>query len=385
MARPADTLESGCDLRASSVAIAEALRSAREAGLRYVSDVRGGIRRLRKGKGFVYRNGHGRLVRDPQTIARIRSLAVPPAWRDVWICPFGDGHLQATGYDARGRKQYRYHPQWRATRDQTKYDRLAVFARALPAIRARVERDLARPGLAREKVLATVIRLMERTLIRVGNDEYARHNGSYGLTTMRDEHVQVRGPRLRFRFRGKSGIEHEIHFEDPRLARIVARCQDLPGQELFAYVDPTGRWRDVTSSDVNQYLREIAGQEFTAKDFRTWWGTTLAAEALRRYPPPRSKAEGRRNVNEAISGVAERLGNTKAICRKCYVHPAVVEAYLAGTLSARMHSGRGRPNRHPPREPSPRLPAGPGPQERAVLGLLERTAAGRRWMGSRGD
>jgi DNA topoisomerase-1 len=318
-------------------------KAASAAGLHYVSDEQQpGLGRKKAGGGFRYASVQGRPVRDPATLRRIRSLVIPPAWTDVWISPDPLGHIQATGRDARGRKQYRYHPRWRVVRDEAKYGRMLVFGQALPIIRARTDEDIARPGLSRRKVLAAVIRLLEATLIRVGNEEYARDNGSFGLTTFRDRHALVKGSTVKFRFRGKSGKVHEIGVQDRRLSRIVKKCQDLPGQELFQYVDRQGHRRAVTSSDVNDYLREITGQEFTAKDFRTWAGTVLAAWALRELdavpPPPgkaslrRTKTLARRNVLRAVEKVAGRLGNTVAVCRKCYVHPVVFDAYLDGTL-----------------------------------------------------
>jgi DNA topoisomerase-1 len=315
-----------------AVELASPVASARTAGLRYVSDEAPGIRRLRAGKGFRYVGPDGKPVRDADTQQRIRSLAIPPAWRDVWICPNPSGHLQATGLDARGRKQYRYHPRWREVRDETKYDKLILFGRTLPRIRRRTGRDLARPGLPREKVLAAIVRLLETTLIRVGNEEYARDNRSFGLTTLRDRHVDVSGGTIHFEFRGKSGVERALDLHDRRLARVVKRCQDLPGQELFQYVDADGSRHDVTSADVNEYLHQVAGQEFTAKDFRTWAGTVLAARALQEFEAFDSQAQAKRNVLRAIESVARRLGNTKAVCRKCYVHPAVLDAYLDGSL-----------------------------------------------------
>jgi len=279
--------------------------------------------------------GTGIAARDR---ARIRALAIPPAWTDVWISPDPRGHLQATGRDARGRKQYRYHARWRAVRDEDKYGRLAEFGRALPAIRRRIGRDLGRAGLPREKVLAAVVKLLETTFIRVGNAEYARDNHSYGLTTMRDAHVRVSGSTVRFIFRGKSGIRHELELDDRRLARIVKRCRDLPGQELFQYLDERGRVVDVGSEDVNAYLKDITGTDFTSKDFRTWAGTVLAATLLRVAEPSTSAAAGKRAVVRAIDEVARRLGNTRAVCRKCYIHPAVVEAYLDGTIARVMRT-----------------------------------------------
>jgi DNA topoisomerase-1 len=305
---------------------------AEAAGLRYVSDTMPGIRRRRAGKGFAYVDVAGRPVRDAKTLARIRSLAIPPAYTDVWICPSADGHIQATGRDARGRKQYRYHLRWREVRDETKFGRMLAFAAALPKIRARLDRDLELPGLTREKVLATVVRLLESTCIRVGNDEYARTNNSYGLTTLRDEHVEVSGATLRFSFRGKSGKTHSCDLTDRRLARIVARCQALPGEELFQYIDDDGNRQTIGSGDVNDYLREITGEDFTAKDFRTWAGTILAVRALGELGPAATEREAKSNVVQAIDEVAERLNNTRAVCRKYYVHPAVFEHYAAGTM-----------------------------------------------------
>ena len=307
-------------------------QAADAAGLRYVTDIQPGFRRQKVGRNFRYVGRNGRALRDPKTLARIRSLVIPPAWTEVWICPDTLGHIQVTARDARGRKQYRYHPRWRAVRDEAKYGRMLAFGQALHLIRARIEEDLARRGLSRRRVLAAVIKLLETTLIRVGNEEYARDNGSFGLTTFRDRHASVRGSKVQFRFRGKSGKVHEIGVQDRRLSRIVKSCQELPGQELFQYVDGQGRRRAVTSSDVNDYLREVTGQAFTAKDFRTWAGTVMAAWALRDLPPARSKAEAKKNVVRAVERVAGRLGNTVAICRKSYVHPVVFDAYLDGTL-----------------------------------------------------
>jgi DNA topoisomerase-1 len=310
------------------------MQSAREAGLRYVTDATPGIARRRHGSGFRYRAPDGRAVREHATLARIRSLAIPPAWREVWICPRADGHVQATGRDARGRKQYRYHARWREVRDESKYDRVGPFARALPRLRRRVRADLARTGLPREKVLATVVRLLETTFMRVGNEAYARENDSYGLTTLREKQVRVRGSRLLFQFRGKSGVEHRIEVSDPLLADIVRRMQDLPGEELFCYLDEAGESRVVESADVNAYLREAAGESFTSKDFRTWAGTLLAARALRAFGRPASAAEAKRNLVQAVEAVARQLGNTKAVCRKCYIHPAVLAGYEDGTLAS---------------------------------------------------
>lgn len=302
--------------------------SAREAGLRYVSDDRPGIRRRRAGKSFRYVRPDGSTVQDQQTLKRIQSMVIPPAWEEVWIATDPRGHIQATGRDAKGRKQYRYHPRWRAVRDETKYERMVQFGAALPAIRAQVDRDLARPGLPREKVLATVVRLLEATLIRVGNEEYARENRSFGLTTLRNRHVKVEGTALRFAFRGKSGKEHDISLRDRRLAGLMKRLQELPGQELFQYLDEDGRRHAVDSDDVNAYLREISGQEFSAKDFRTWAGTVLCAVALRELDACTSETEAKRNVAAVVKTVSRQLGNTPAVCRACYIHPAVLEAYF---------------------------------------------------------
>lgn len=269
-------------------------------------------------------------MNDEDTLARIKSLVIPPAWSGVWICTSANGHLQATGRDARGRKQSRYHPRWREVRDETKYERMVQFAQALPMIRERVKKDLALPGLSREKVLATIVSLMEQTHIRVGNQEYAKENGSYGLTTMHNKHVEVRGSKVIFSFQGKSKVHHTVSLEDRRLARIVKQCEDLPGYELFQYIDEDGERRSVDSSDVNEYLGEITGQHFTAKDFRTWAGSVLACDLLRGMGSFESASEAKKNVVAAIKAVATKLGNTPAVCKKCYVHPAVLEAYLGG-------------------------------------------------------
>lgn len=305
---------------------------ARAAGLRYATDARPGITRRRSGRGFSYRDADGGTIRDRETLARIRALAIPPAWTDVWICPWPNGHIQASGRDARGRKQYRYHVDWHQQRGTDKFDRMLDFAKALPRIRQRCDEDLASPGLTRDKVLAAVVRLLELTLIRVGNDEYARLNRSFGLTTLRDRHARVDGSGVRFRFRGKSGKTHEIGLRDRRLARVVRRCQELPGQDLFQFVDEDGTVRDVASDDVNEYIREASGGEFTAKDFRTWAGTVLAYRALRALQPGSGEREVKRNVVEAIRQTADQLGNTPAVARGSYVHPAVLEAYLAGSI-----------------------------------------------------
>jgi DNA topoisomerase I len=306
--------------------------SAEAAGLRYVRDNEPGIRRLKAGKGFRYVAPDGGAVTDKQTLNRIRSLVIPPAWTDVWICAKPDGHIQAVGRDAKGRKQYRYHPSYRHQRDETKYGRMLSFGKALEQIRARVEEDLRLPGLPRNKVLATVVKLLETTCMRVGNDEYKQQNDSYGLTTLQDRHVKVEGSRVRFRFRGKSGQQQDIELEDPRLAKIIRNCRDIPGYELFQYYDEAGNAVDVTSSDVNQYIREITGEDFTAKDFRTWGGTGWAALMLEQLGRCETQTDVKKNVVEAIKQVAERLGNRPATCRKYYVHPAILDAYSDGSL-----------------------------------------------------
>jgi DNA topoisomerase-1 len=315
-----------------------AAAAAKSAGLRYVSDEQPGITRTGSAKSFRYRSASGGTVNDRATLARIKRLAIPPAWTEVWICPHDNGHIQATGRDVRGRKQYRYHSDWRAVRDETKYERMIAFGRALPKIRKRVARDLARPGLGREKVLATMVRLLETTLVRVGNEEYARANGSFGLSTMHDEHAKIRGGTIRFEFKGKSGKRHHIELHDPRLARIVRGTQDLPGQELFQYLDEHGAVQDVKSDDVNAYLREIAGEEFSAKDFRTWAGTVLTAIALHEFERFATKAEAKKNLVRAIEHVAEKLGNTPSVCRKCYIHPVVLSSYLDGATIATLRA-----------------------------------------------
>ena len=323
-----------------------AIASARAAGLRYTTDAKPGIRRTRHGGNFRYFNAEGRRVTSTEELARIRSLVIPPAWEEVWICPDPRGHLQATGRDARGRKQYRYHPKWREIRDETKYDRMIGFAQALPEIRERTDRDLKKPGVPREKVLATVVQLLEKTLIRVGNDEYAKQNRSFGLTTLRDGHVDVRGGRVRFAFRGKSGIEHEIDLDDRRLARIVRACRDIPGYDLFQFYGEDGKRQSVGSTDVNAYLKELTGEEYTSKDFRTWAGTVHAAELLRDCTDYKSAAEAKRHVLRAVESVAKRLGNTKAVSRKCYIHPAVFDSYADGTM-VKMRIARARRSRSP--------------------------------------
>lgn len=304
--------------------------TATRVGLTYVTDGFAGIRRRRAGTGWAFYESDGSRITDPAVRKRLYRLAIPPAWTDVWICPDPNGHIQATARDARGRKQYRYHPAYREARDHSKFRRILEFSEILPVIRERVERDLGAPDLTRRQILATVVRLLDKTLIRVGNDEYARHNRSFGLTTLRERHVRVAGDKLRFSFRGKTGVWHSVAITDRRLARIVQRCQDLPGQELFQYLDSSGKRQAISSGDVNEYLRQIAGRNVTAKDFRTWAGTMLAACELRAAGPPPSRREAERNIVRAIDAVAERLGNTRAVCRKYYVHPALLQAYLEG-------------------------------------------------------
>lgn len=316
----------GVEIAAATVeAIAES------AELRYSSDVEAGIRRRRAGAGYFYVSPGGKRVSAEGAIMRIRKLAIPPAYRDVWICPDARGHIQATGIDARGRKQYRYHERWRSIRDSHKFERMMAFGKALPRIHRHVARDLKLPGMPRDKVLAMVVRLLEATLIRVGNDEYARTNKSYGLTTMRDRHVSVKGGIVRFSFRGKHGIKHEVEVEDPRVAKILKRCLELPGQELFEYIGEDGAMHDVTSSDVNEYLKEIAGDAFTAKDFRTWYATSSALETLAGATFGTAR-ESKARLKQALEAVANKLGNTVTMCRKCYVNPVVVDAFLAGEL-----------------------------------------------------
>lgn len=328
--------------------------------LRYSEDTAPGIRRRRAGKGFAYLGPDNRPVRDPQILARIRALAIPPAYTAVWISPDADTHLQATARDARGRKQYRYHPRWREHREQTKFDRLLAFGQALPHIRARAAADLALPGLPREKVLAAIVQLLDRTLIRVGNREYAVANQSFGLTTLRDRHVAIEGATVRFRFRGKSGIDHAVALSDRRLARVVRQCRDLPGYHLFQYLDDDGQRQEIDSSDVNDYLRAIGGEDFTAKDFRTWAGTVGCLLALGECAAAASEGETKQRLVDAIKATARRLGNTPAVCRKSYIHPAVIAAYLAGELG-------------PPPDDAP-APDGLNPAERRLLALLARGA-----------
>jgi DNA topoisomerase-1 len=306
---------------------------AKTAGLIYVSPESPGIERKRAGKGFRFTASDGSPLTDKLTLARIKRLAIPPAWTKVWICTNENGHLQAVGYDDRGRKQYRYHARWREVRDETKYNSMVEFARVLPRIRRTVESHLKLPGLPREKVLATVIKILETGLIRVGNEEYARSNKSFGITTLKDRHARVNGSTIHLQFRGKSGKDHALKINDKRLARIVANCQAIPGQELFQYIDDAGEARDVTSSDVNDYIKEITQSGFTAKDFRTWRGTVLAATTLACHANFKTKKEAKKKLLDAITSVAQHLGNTPAICRKCYIHPYIINSYLEGSLA----------------------------------------------------
>jgi DNA topoisomerase-1 len=341
------------------------LRSARAAGLRYTTDDKPGLRRVKRGGAFRYLDARGKPVKS-KDVSRIRALVIPPAWTDVWISPDPLGHLQATGRDVRGRKQYRYHAKWREVRDGTKYGRMIEFGQALPGIRRRTDTDLRRPGLPRPKVLAAVVKLLEKTFIRVGNDEYARDNKSFGLTTMRDGHVKVSGSTVKFLFRGKSGVEHDLKLDDRRLARIVKQCRDLPGQELFQYRNDRGAVVDIGSADVNAYLKDVTGEDFTSKDFRTWAGTVLAAKLLRDYESVDSEAHAKKNIVEAIEQVAKRLGNTRAVCRKCYVHPAVIDAYLDGSMMKTVAQRARRTARAVGRMTE---------SEAVVLGLLQRRLA----------
>lgn len=321
--------------------------AAKAARLRHVSDAQPGISRQRAGRGVRYLDPAGATIRNRETLARIRSLAIPPAWTGVWICASADGHLQATGRDARGRKQYRYHPRWSAVRDETKYGRMQEFGAALPRIRAQVDRDLGRPGIPRERALASIVHLLESSLIRIGNEEYARSNKSFGLTTFKDRHVEVDGGQIQFRFRGKSGKAHSVTVHNRRLARVVTRMRDLPGQDLFQYLDDDGNPVPLTSADVNDYLRSISDKEFTAKDFRTWAGTLLASRQLATTNPFESEGTPRATLLAAVAAVADRLGNTVAVCRKCYIHPAVLEAFEDRERYERWGAARGQRTRHP--------------------------------------
>lgn len=348
-------------------AATDPVQIANAVGLRYTSDTAPGITRKPAGKHFRYIGFDGKPIRDVNELERIKKIGIPPAWTNVWICPTDRGHILATGRDAKGRKQYRYHPRWREVRDETKYDKLFIFGETLPRIRERVAQDLECSGLPYEKVIATIIRLLDTTLIRVGNEEYVHENGSYGLTTMLNQHVEVCKSKIHFHFKGKSGKEHNIDIRDRQLAKIVKRCQALPGQELFQYVDETKELRSVESNDVNDYLRQTSGQDFTAKDFRTWGGTVTASIALENLGAFSSETQGKKNVLDAIKSTAKRLGNTPAICRKCYVHPGVIDAYLDGSLLNffRLYQEN---TKKPSRE-------GLSPEESKVLAFLEHLSA----------
>lgn len=341
--------------------------SAKAAGLRYMNDDGPGIRRKKAGKGFSYTGLDGKPIKDQATLNRIKSLAIPPAYKNVWICPDERGHIQATGLDERGRKQYRYHPKWREVRDETKFARTIAFARALPKIRARTAEDLARKGYPREKVLAAIVQLLEKTAIRVGNEEYAKQNKSYGLTTMRNRHAKVEGTQVHFHFRGKSGKWHDIDLQDRKLASIIKKMQDLPGQSLFQYVDDEGQTHSIESSDVNAYLKEISGEEFSAKDFRTWAGTVSASLALQEFEAFESETAAKSNIVAAIKSVAQRLGNTPAVCRKAYIHPAVIESYMDGSMLESL--------KQKAEEALESDIADLRPEEAAVLGLLQQKLA----------
>jgi len=329
----------------TSLHIAEHRRTARRAGLKYVTDGVDGITRQRAGKGWSFSYSNGVRITDAEERSRIKALAIPPSWTDVWICPHPKGHIQATGRDVRGRKQYRYHPRYREERDKSKFRRLMEMSEILPGIRERVERDLRAPELSRRQILATVVLLLDKTLMRVGNDEYVKENRSFGLTTLRRQHVKVEGATLQFSFRGKKGVQQALSIIDRRIARIVQRCQDLPGQELFHYANGSKQPRTVTSDDVNEYLRNITGRAISAKDFRTWGGTMLAGIELRRLGPAPSRRQATLNINQTIDKVAERLGNTRAICRRYYIHPALLDAYLQGLVAGPSVNASGNGNR----------------------------------------
>ncbi|HLE48220.1 MAG TPA: DNA topoisomerase IB [Candidatus Thermoplasmatota archaeon] len=348
------------------MAAADPHASARSAGLRYANDSKPGLGRERRGKSFAFLDAEGNVLRNKEHLARIKSLVIPPAWEKVWISPDPRGHIQVTGIDARGRKQYRYHQDWRKVRDESKYEKMAKFGRALPKIRDQVDRDLRRPGLPRMKVLAAVVRMLETTFIRIGNEEYAKENNSFGLTTLRDRHAAIRGGKVELKFRGKSGKEHTIRFTDRRLAQIVRRCQALPGQELFQFMGLDGKVQDVDSSGVNEYLQSATGQPFTAKDFRTWAGTLLAARALAAAGPAGSPTEAKRIIAGAVKEVSRRLGNTPTVCRKSYIHPLVLDLYMNQRLDGRVR---------PVPLDAPRPFRGLDPSERDVLKLLSRRGA----------
>ncbi len=343
--------------------VTDPVKSAKLAGLRYVCDDTPGIERKRAGKGFSYIGVDGKPIRDPEELNRFKALVIPPAWTKVWICPLPNGHLQATGRDEKGRKQYRYHPDWQRIRSQTKFNRTIAFGSTLPLIREKTEEHLNLRKLSREKVLATVARLLETTCIRVGNVEYAKENSSFGLTTMRNRHVEICGSKVRFQFRGKSGVQHELELNDRRIARIVKQCRDLPGYELFEYFDENGDRQTISSDDVNAYLKEITGEEFTAKDFRTWAGTVAAAQTLTELGEFTSQTQAKKNITEAIKQAAKQLGNRPATCRKYYVHPAIIDAYMDGSLLSTMKEQEEQETQD--------SPYALNAQERGVLAVLE--------------
>ncbi len=349
-----------------AITSADPLEVTESLGLEYVSDSQPGIQRRKRGKRFIYLDINGERVREQTIIERIEAIAIPPVYRDVWICPSENGHIQATGRDAKGRKQYRYHPLWRTVRDQTKFARMLIFSQSLPKLREHLEQDLSLPGLPKRKVLATVVKLMELTRIRVGNEDYARNNQTYGLTTLQDEHANIVGATISFQFRGKSGVEHNIQLKNRRLAKIVKRCQDIPGQDLFQYIDTEGNYQAITSGEINAYLKEISGQEFTAKDFRTWAGTVLAATHLAELELVTSKTQAQKDLAQVIKTVAAHLGNRPATCRKYYVHPGILEAYLDQTLpqAMQLHARAADSNPHALR-----------PEELAVVAILEQQLA----------
>lgn len=342
---------------------ADPVETAQAAGLRYVNDNMPGIARKRVGKHFSYLDRHGKPIHDPDELQRIKALGIPPAWKQVWICPDPQGHIQATGKDAKGRKQYRYHAHWREVRDATKYDRMIPFGQTLPRIRERTSHDLSLAGLPREKIFATIVRLLDTTMIRIGNEEYVRENDSYGLTTMRNQHVNVQGSKVVFHFRGKSGKEHVIDVRDKQLAKIVKRCQELPGHVLFEYLDECGDLRTVDSSDVNDYLQEISGQDFTAKDFRTWGGTVITTRTLQELGASETQTQAKKHVVQAIKTTAQYLGNTPATCRKCYVHPSVIDAYMDGSLLRFLQQYANKKDKQ--------VPEGLHEDEAAVLAFLQ--------------
>lgn len=363
MASPSATIIHPSAQELCQITVPEPPQAAKQAGLRYISDEHPGIRRQRWGRGFSYFDAGGDRIQDPAELERLKALPIPPSWENVWICPFPNGHLLATGRDARGRKQYRYHPDWRKVRNQTKFDRLIPFGYARPLIRQVTDRHLRQRTLSREKLLALVVRLLDSTLIRVGNEEYMQQNDSFGLTTLQERHVDLGTTKVRFHFNGKSGVEHEIELSDRRLARAIKRCQELPGQQLFQYVDDAGEVHDIDSADVNEYLQTITGEAFTSKDFRTWAGTACTAQVLQELGEPDSTRQAQEHIREAIREAAQTLGNRVATCRNFYVHPTIPEAYEAGWLLAVWPQGQGRSQ--------PSLLKAMTPTERALITVLE--------------